>query len=99
MEMERPPEGDVVERPVAGMPPGEAPPPAAGADAAAAVDTDATPGPEPDAGPEAGPEGPVEVEVVVVGVRFQRAGKVHYLAPGGLELAVNDRWWPTPSAA
>lgn len=89
MEMERPPEGDVVERPVAGMPPGEAPPPAAGADAAAAVDTDATPGPEPDAGPEAGPEGPVEV--VVVGVRFQRAGKVHYLAPGGLELAVNDQ--------
>ena len=91
MEMERPPEGDVVERPVAGMPP------AAGADAAAAVDTDATPGPEPDAGPEAGPEGPVEV--VVVGVRFQRAGKVHYLAPGGLELAVNDQVWPTPSAA
>ncbi len=73
-----------MERPVSGGPPAEVPP---------------APGPAAVAGPEAAaPEGPAPPAEVkpdepreVVGVRFQRAGRVYYFAPSGLGLRVNDR--------
>lgn len=79
-EMERPAEGDVGSEPAAGAPPIEAPMAPAPAGAGA-------PGPEPAPPPEVKPDEPREV----VGVRFQRAGRVYYFAPNGLELRVNEQ--------
>lgn len=97
MEMERPAEGDVTGDSVPDLPPVEAlpavmpgaevlptevppaePPAAAGPGA---------PVPEPAAPAEVKPDEPRDV----VGVRFQRAGRVYYFAPNGLDLQVNNQ--------
>lgn len=92
MEMERPPEGGITDSSARDLPPAETP---AGAPAGqselpgSTAPAPACGGAEPPAAApsDVGPDEPRDV----VGVRFQRAGRVYYFDPGGLDLRVNDQ--------
>ncbi|MDM8000155.1 MAG: stage 0 sporulation family protein [Dehalococcoidia bacterium] len=77
-EQERPPEGDVFDECFTDLPPLE--------DFEVADGVSGVPPAEPKP-MEIRPDEPKDV----VGVRFQRAGRVYYFAPGDLELRVNDQ--------
>ena len=81
-EMERPPEGGFFDESTVGLPPMEELKAEETAADGVAVEIPGEDLPQP---AEPKPDEPREV----VGIRFQRAGRVYYFAPSGLELQVN----------